>query len=83
MATTKIPLGLLGIPFGLAGLSEAWLALASGQHAPVLVGRVILLISAPAAPPERAVAVGGREHDRARLRRRGPGTRGRRPSTAG
>jgi hypothetical protein len=46
MATTKIPLGLLGIPFGLAGLSEAWLALASGQHAPVVVGRVILLISA-------------------------------------
>jgi hypothetical protein len=48
MATTKIPLGLLGIPFGLAGLSEAWLALASGQHAPVLAGRVILLISAVA-----------------------------------
>jgi len=46
MTAPKIPLNLLGIPFGLAGLGEAWLALASKQHAPALVGEVILLISA-------------------------------------
>jgi tellurite resistance protein len=42
----KIPLNLLGIPFGLAGLGEAWTVLASEHHAPALVGEVILLISA-------------------------------------
>jgi len=46
MTTPKIPLGLLGIPFGLAGLGEAWTALGSERHAPVLVGQVMLLISA-------------------------------------
>jgi hypothetical protein len=46
MTTPKIPLGLFAIPFGLAGLAEAWLALASGHHAPVAVSEVILLISA-------------------------------------
>jgi len=46
MTTPKIPLGLLGVPFGLAGLAEAWTALGSERHAPVLVGEVILLISA-------------------------------------
>jgi hypothetical protein len=33
MATPKIPLNLFGIPFGLAGLGEAWAVLASEQHA--------------------------------------------------
>jgi tellurite resistance protein len=46
MTIPKIPLNLLGIPFGLAGLGEAWTVLAGEQHAPALVGEVILLISA-------------------------------------
>jgi tellurite resistance protein len=46
MTTPKIPLNLFGIPFGLAGLGEAWTALASGHHSPTPVGEVILLISA-------------------------------------
>jgi tellurite resistance protein len=46
VTTPKIPLNLLGIPFGLAGLGEAWTALASEHHAPPLLGEVILLISA-------------------------------------
>jgi hypothetical protein len=46
MATPKIPFGLLGIPFGLSGLAEAWLALAGGGHAPVAAGEIILLIAA-------------------------------------
>jgi tellurite resistance protein len=46
MATPKIPLNLFGIPFGLAGLGEAWAVLASQQHAPALVGEVILLTAA-------------------------------------
>jgi len=46
VTTPKIPLNLFAIPFGLAGLGEAWTALASGHHAPVLVSQVILLIAA-------------------------------------
>jgi tellurite resistance protein len=46
VTTPKIPLNLLGIPFGLAGLGEAWTALATEQHAPALVGEIVLLISA-------------------------------------
>jgi tellurite resistance protein len=46
MAIPKIPLGLFGIPFGLAGLGEAWTVLAAEHHAPALVGEVILLVSA-------------------------------------
>jgi tellurite resistance protein len=44
--TPKIPLNLFGMPFGLAGLGEAWMALADEHHAPALVGDVILLSSA-------------------------------------
>lgn len=43
---SRIPLNLLGIPFGLAGLGEAWTALANGHHAPRLVSEIILVISA-------------------------------------
>jgi tellurite resistance protein len=46
MTIPKIPLSLLGIPFGLAGLGEAWTTLSDEQHAPALVGEVILLVSA-------------------------------------
>jgi tellurite resistance protein len=46
MTAPKIPLNLFGIPFGLAGLGEAWSALASEHHAPSLISEVILLISA-------------------------------------
>ncbi len=44
--TPKIPLNLFGIPFGLAGLGEAWTALADEHHAPALVGVIILISSA-------------------------------------
>jgi tellurite resistance protein len=46
MTAPKIPMNLFAIPFGLAGLGEAWSALSTEQHAPALVGDVILLISA-------------------------------------
>jgi tellurite resistance protein len=46
MTAPKIPMNLFAIPFGLAGLGEAWSALSGEQHAPALVGDVILLISA-------------------------------------
>jgi tellurite resistance protein len=46
VTTPKIPLNLFGIPFGLAGLGEAWTALAGEQHAPAVVGEVIMLVSA-------------------------------------
>src|SRR3978361_2059228 len=41
-----IPLNLFGVPFGLAGLAEAWLVLAGQHHAPALVGEIVLLVSA-------------------------------------
>jgi tellurite resistance protein len=46
MTAPKIPMNLFAIPFGLAGLGEAWSALSTEQHAPASVGDVILLISA-------------------------------------
>jgi len=46
MTAPKIPMNLFAIPFGLAGLGEAWSVLSGEQHAPALVGNVILLISA-------------------------------------
>jgi tellurite resistance protein len=46
MTAPKIPMNLFAIPFGLAGLGEAWSALSGEHHAPALVGDVILLISA-------------------------------------
>jgi tellurite resistance protein len=48
VTTPKIPLNLFGIPFGLAGLGEAWTVLAGERHAPALIGEVILLVSAAA-----------------------------------
>src|ERR1700728_1538988 len=48
VTTPKIPLNLFGIPFGLAGLGEAWTVLAGERHAPALVGEVILLVAAVA-----------------------------------
>jgi tellurite resistance protein len=46
MSSPKIPLNFLGMPFGLAGLGEAW-AIAAGDHrAPDAVAEIILLVSA-------------------------------------
>ncbi len=48
MTAPKIPLNIFGIPFGLAGLGEAW-TVASGYHrAPAAVGETICLLSAAA-----------------------------------
>ncbi|HEX4088316.1 MAG TPA: hypothetical protein VHZ33_06335 [Trebonia sp.] len=46
MTAPKIPMNLFAIPFGLAGLGEAWSALSGEQHAPAAVGDVVLLIAA-------------------------------------
>jgi tellurite resistance protein len=46
MTAPKIPMNLFAIPFGLAGLGEAWSALSGERHAPALVADVILLVSA-------------------------------------
>jgi tellurite resistance protein len=46
VTTPKIPLNFFGIPFGLAGLGEAWTVLAGERHAPALVGEIILLVAA-------------------------------------
>ncbi|TWP38320.1 TDT family transporter [Leekyejoonella antrihumi] len=46
--TAKIPLNFFGIPFGLAGLGEAWSVLADFHHAPAAIGEVILLVAAAA-----------------------------------
>jgi tellurite resistance protein len=48
VTTPKIPLNLFGVPFGLAGLGEAWTVLAGERHAPALIGEVIMLVSAAA-----------------------------------
>jgi tellurite resistance protein len=48
VTTPKIPLNLFGIPFGLAGLGEAWTALAGERHAPALIGEVIMVVAAAA-----------------------------------
>jgi tellurite resistance protein len=42
----KIPLNFFGMPFGLAGLGEAWTTSARYHHAPPIVGEIILLLSA-------------------------------------
>lgn len=44
----RIPLNFFGIPFGLAGLGEAWSVLADFQHAPPVVGEVVLIVAAAA-----------------------------------
>jgi tellurite resistance protein len=44
----KIPLNFFGMPFGLAGLGEAWATAARYHHAPRIVGEIILLLSAVA-----------------------------------
>jgi tellurite resistance protein len=41
-----IPLNLLGVPFGLAGLGEAWATLSGLGQAPAVVGEIVLLLSA-------------------------------------
>jgi tellurite resistance protein len=46
MTAPKIPMNLFAIPFGLAGLGEAWSVLSGEHHAPAQVADVILLISA-------------------------------------
>jgi tellurite resistance protein len=46
MTVPKIPLNLFGIPFGLAGLGEAWTTTAGFGYAPEVVGEIILLLSA-------------------------------------
>jgi tellurite resistance protein len=48
MSAPKIPLNFFGIPFGLAGLGEAWTAMAGFHHAPDLVGEILFLLSAAA-----------------------------------
>jgi tellurite resistance protein len=48
MTAPKIPLNLFGIPFGLAGLGEAWAVTAGYHHAPDIVGEIIFLLSAAA-----------------------------------
>ncbi|WP_433781566.1 hypothetical protein ACQPX6_17480 [Actinomycetospora sp. CA-101289] len=49
MATPKtVPLNLFGVPFGLAGLGEAWTVLAGFGRAPAAVGVIVLLVSAGA-----------------------------------
>ena len=42
---TRIPLNCFGIPFGLAGLGEAWSVLADAGHAPAAVGEAVLLVA--------------------------------------
>lgn len=46
--TAKIPLNFFGIPFGLAGLGEAWTVLADFHHAPAAIGEAVLLVAAAA-----------------------------------
>ena len=46
MTAPKIPLNLFGIPFGLAGLGEAWTVIARFHHAPDVVGEAVFLVSA-------------------------------------
>jgi tellurite resistance protein len=46
MTAPKIPLNLFGIPFGLAGLGEAWATAAGYGYAPEIVGELVLLLSA-------------------------------------
>ncbi len=46
MTAPRIPLNLFGIPFGLAGLGEAWSTPAGFGHAPHVVAEIILSLSA-------------------------------------
>ena len=46
MSNPKIPLNLFGIPFGLAGLGEAWMISANFGHVPAIVAELIFAISA-------------------------------------
>jgi tellurite resistance protein len=46
MSAPKIPLNFFGIPFGLAGLGEAWEMSAHQHHSPELIAEIILTISA-------------------------------------
>jgi tellurite resistance protein len=48
MSAPKIPPNLFAVPFGLAGLGEAWSAMARFHHAPAVVGEIVLLLSAVA-----------------------------------
>ena len=48
MTAPKIPLNLFGIPFGLAGLGEAWAAMGRYGHAPDVVGEVVFLLATAA-----------------------------------
>lgn len=43
--TVKTPLNFFGIPFGLAGLGEAWATLADFHHAPAVIGDVVLVLA--------------------------------------
>jgi tellurite resistance protein len=45
-ATTRIPLNLFGVPFGLAGLANAWYCAGVHDQAPEAVADVLLAISA-------------------------------------
>ena len=46
MTATRVPLNFLGIPFGLAGLADTWLTMASYGQAPQAPGEVLLAVSA-------------------------------------
>src|SRR5271167_2717706 len=46
MTAPKIGMNVFAIPFGLAGLGEAWSVLSGERHAPALISEVILLIAA-------------------------------------
>lgn len=46
MTAPKIPMNLFAIPFGLAGLGEAWSVLSAERHAPAGIANGILLVAA-------------------------------------
>jgi len=47
MTAPKIPMNLFAIPFGLAGLSEAWSALSGERHAPAQVADTMTGLGTP------------------------------------
>jgi tellurite resistance protein len=46
VSTTRIPLNLFGVPFGLAGLGGSWLTIAGYGHTSTGVGNTILALAA-------------------------------------
>jgi tellurite resistance protein len=46
MRARNVPVNFFGMPFGIAGLGEVWTTLADHDHAPALVGELLLLLAA-------------------------------------